>query len=87
MSRTRGEAAKTSGCLSHSPWREKASSNLGEAAQTSGRLGCPPRGEKAHRTRGEAAKTSGYLARTQRVLPTHSDICLQRTALPTAGLN
>ena len=26
-------------------------------------------------------------ARTRRVLPTHSDICLQRPALPAAGLN
>ena len=44
--------------------------------------GCSPRRENAHRTQGEAAKTSGCLARTRRVLPTHSDICLQRPALP-----
>ena len=29
----------------------------------------------------------GCLARARRVLPTHSDICLQRPALPAAGLN
>ena len=51
--------------------------------------------EKAHRSRGERARKPlaaraarrGCLARAGRVLPTHSDICLQRPALPTAGLN
>ena len=69
------------------PRREKACRARGEAAQTSGCLGRSPRREKAHRTQGEAAKTSGCLARTRRVLPTHSDICLQLPALPAAGLN
>ena len=32
-------------------------------------------------------QASGCLARTWRVLPTHSDICLQSPALPAAGLN
>ena len=32
-------------------------------------------------------QASGCPARTRRVLPTHSDICLQGPALPAAGLN
>ena len=87
MHRARGEHTQTSGHRRRSPWREKARSTREEAARTSGRLGCPPQGEKERRTRGEAAKTSGCLARTQRVLPTHSDLCLQRPALPATGLN
>ena len=58
-----------------------------ERAQTSGRRSRSPRREKARSTRGEGAKTAGCLARTRRVLRTHSDICLQRPALPAAGLN
>ena len=59
----------------------------GELTQTSGHTSRLPRREKARSTRGEAPKTAGCVARTQRVLPTHSDICLQRPALPAAGLN
>ena len=85
--RAREEAVQTSGCPGRSPRREKARSTKGEAAQASGHLGCSQRGTKARHTRGEAAKTSGCLAGTRRVLPIHSNICLQRPALPAAGLN
>ena len=44
-------------------------------------------GKGAQHPWGEAAKTAGCLARALRVLPIHSDICLQRPALPAAGLN
>ena len=69
------------------PRREKARRARGEAPKTAGCLGYPPRREKARSTRREAPKTAGCLARTLRVLPIHSDICLQRPALPAPGLN
>ena len=67
--------------------REKARSTRGKAAETLAAWTAPRGGEKERHTRGEVAKTSGCLARTRRVLPIHSDICLQRPALPAAGLN
>ena len=81
------ECTQAPGCPGRLPLREKARRTWGERAQTSGCPSCSPRREKARRTRGEAAKTSACLARTQRVLRTHSDICLQGPALRAAGLN
>ena len=49
-----------------------------------------PRREKAGRANlwlPRPLAVRGCLARARRVLPTHSDICLQRPALPAAGLN
>ena len=65
----------------------KGAPRQGRGRQASGHPGRSPRRAKARSTWGDATKTSGCLARTRRVLPTHSDICLQRPALPTAGLN
>ena len=50
--------------------------------QTPGCPGRSPRREKARSTWGEGARTAGCRARARRVLRTHSDICLQRPALP-----
>ena len=85
--RTRGERAQTSGCLSHWPRREKAPAPGERPPELLATWAARRGGEKGCRTRGEATETSGCLARTQRVLPIHSDICLQRPTLPTAGLN
>ena len=66
------------------PRREKARRARGERRQTSGCPGRSPRREGTRSTRGEGARTAGCLARARRVLPTHSDICLQRPEIGRA---
>ena len=92
---TEGKGAPRPGESAHKPLAAPAARRGGKRRAAPGERPPEPlaawaarrRGEKARHTRGEGAKTAGCLARARRVLPTHSDICLQRPALPAAGLN
>ena len=69
------------------PWREKAHRARGECAKPLAARAARWGAGGVRSTQGEAPNTAGCPARTRRVLPKHGDICLQRPALPTAGLN
>ena len=78
---------QASGCLSRSQRREKEHRARGEAAQTSGCLSRSPEGKGApHPGRG---RQNFWLPGRNTASATHTqrDICLQRPALPAAGLN